>query len=173
LILHFGVKTLWISAAVALTGCAAVDWESFKAPDSSVFAPKSVAALRDTTLKPVTAEDLVDAGGNCAAPFASASAASGQPASAGAPPPLSAGVGLDMTECEVVKRLGPPERVEIGTNERSERTLTMTYTRGSRPGLYQFVSGRLNTMERGPEPEPPPKPARKPAPKPKQPRTAT
>jgi hypothetical protein len=168
--LHFFVKTLWISAALALSGCAAVDWESFRAPDSSVFAPRSVAALRDTSLKPVTAEDLVDAGGNCAAPFASATADPSAPAS---PPPISAGVGLDMTECEVVKRLGPPERVEIGTNARSERTLTMTYVRGSRPGVYQFVSGRLNTMERGPEPEPPPKPARKPAPKPKQPRTAT
>jgi hypothetical protein len=172
LILHFAAKILWISGAVALSGCAAVDWESFKAPDSSVFTPRSVAALRNTSLKPVTAEDLVDASGNCATPFASASAASGEPASTSAPP-ISAGVGLDMTECEVVKRLGPPERVEIGSNERSERTLTMTYTRGARPGVYQFVSGRLNTMERGPEPEPPPKPARKPAPKPKQPRTAT
>jgi hypothetical protein len=81
------------------------------------------------------------------------------------PPPagtplIAGGVGLQMTECDVVNRIGPPERVEIGQNERSERTATLTYIRGARPGIYGFVGGRLATIERAPEPPPAQRPAR-------------
>jgi hypothetical protein len=61
-----------------------------------------------------------------------------------------------------VKRAGFPERVELGTNDRKERTATLTYMGGPRPGVYSFVDGRLKSMERGPEP-PPSKVAKKPA----------
>jgi hypothetical protein len=123
------------------------------------------------------AEELVDGEGRCASsPMASAA-----PATEGAgadpittptnPAIATGGVGLGMTECDVVKRAGPPEQVTIGTNERSERTLTLTYTKNVRPGIYNFVAGRLVSIERAPEPPPPPKPVRparpaKPKPKP-------
>jgi hypothetical protein len=80
------------------------------------------------------------------------------------------GIALGMSECDVVKRAGPPEKVTIGQNEGAERTLVLVYTRSTRPGIYRFVAGRLATIERIDEPPPPPKPARpaKPArPKPK------
>ena len=78
-------------------------------------------------------------------------------------------IALDMTECDVVKRAGQPEQVDFGTNERSERTVVLTYLRGARPGIYRFAAGRLTSIERAPEPpraaqagaakpQPPPKP---------------
>jgi hypothetical protein len=83
-------------------------------------------------------------------------------------PPSAGGIGLDMTECEVVSRAGPPEKLDFGTNERSERTVVVTYIQGPRPGIYRFTAGRLTSVERAPEPPAPPKPVRpqkKPPPK--------
>jgi hypothetical protein len=68
-----------------------------------------------------------------------------------------------MTECDVVKRAGIAEKVEIGANGRSERTATLTYLKGQRPGIYYFTAGRLASMELAPEPPAPAKPAKKPA----------
>jgi hypothetical protein len=65
-----------------------------------------------------------------------------------------------MSECDVVKRAGSPEQVQIGANDRNERTAVLTYIRGPRPGIYHFTSGRLTLMERAPEPPPQPKPVR-------------
>jgi hypothetical protein len=59
-----------------------------------------------------------------------------------------------MTECAVVLRAGPPERFEVGTNERGERTVVLTYIRGHRPGVYRFAAGRLYSIERPPGPPP-------------------
>jgi hypothetical protein len=36
----------------------------------------------------------------------------------------------------------------------------MVFFAGERSGSYQFTSGRLSSLERGPEPPPPPKPER-------------
>ena len=125
--------------------------------------------MRDTSLRPVTGEDLVDTEGRCGG-VATAPEAVEEPTAqqAGVPQLVGGGIGLDMTECEVVKRAGPPEKVDFGTNERSERTVILTYIRGVRPGIYGFTSGRLTSIERAPEPPAPPKPARpqkKPPPK--------
>ena len=57
-----------------------------------------------------------------------------------------------MTECEVVRVAGYTDRVEIGGNERGQRTVTLTYLSGDRPGIYRFVGGRLASMERVAEP---------------------
>jgi hypothetical protein len=57
-----------------------------------------------------------------------------------------------MTECEVVGIAGPAGKVEISTNERGERSVVMTYLQGAHPGIYRFVSGRLKSIERAPEP---------------------
>jgi hypothetical protein len=75
-----------------------------------------------------------------------------------------------MTECAVVRALGAPEKVEIGANERGERTARLLYNRGDRPGLYSFTSGHLTQIERvaeaapaKPQKKPPAKPVRRPA----------
>jgi hypothetical protein len=107
-------------------------------------------------LRPVTAADLVDPQGQCAG--GQATAAQG-------------GIALEMTECEVVGRAGPPGNVQIGTNERGERSLTLTYMGGPRPGIYRFTGGRLYAVERGEEP-PSPEPAKPKKPAPKKPKSA-
>ena len=90
----------------------------------------------------MTPADLVDANGSCAG-----TAASGEGV-----PMIPAAIALEMSECDVVKRAGIAEKVEIGTNERRERTATLTYLQGQRPGIYHFTAGRLAAMELAPEP---------------------
>ena len=152
-------KLLWLpAAAFALGACSSIDYESFRAPDLSVIAPKTMATLRETALKPVTNEDLVDTEGRCpGVPFGPDPNLPGD-AQQNSNPALPGAIGLDMTECEVVKRAGHPTRVEFGTNERGERTVVLTYMSGQRPGIYSFASGRLKSVERVAEPAPPPKP---------------
>jgi hypothetical protein len=70
------------------------------------------------------------------------------------------GISLAMTECQVVGVAGYTDRVEIGVNERGERTVKLTYLSGDRPGIYNFRGGRLATMERVAEPPAPTKPQR-------------
>jgi len=170
---------LALPAAFALGACALPDFDSFRAPTAdAIFRPLSVTNVKDRVLPPVAPDDMVDASGRCAGAYVSpAESAADQPGSqpmtvqqAGVPMIPSA-VALEMSECDVVKRAGFPERVEIGANERNQRTATLTYTGGTRPGVYQFVDGRLKSMERGPEPVAPARPAKKPAkpaPKPRQ-----
>ena len=55
----------------------------------------------------------------------------------------------------------PCPGTEIGANDRNERTATLTYINGQRPGIYNFTAGRLSSMERAPEPAAPAKPAKK------------
>jgi hypothetical protein len=78
-------------------------------------------------------------------------------------PMIPAAIALEMSECDVVKRAGIAEKVDIGTNDRRERTATLTYTKGQRPGIYQFTAGRLASMELAPEAPGSAKPAKKPA----------
>ena len=68
------------------------------------------------------------------------------------------GIALQMTECEVVRVAGNTDRVEIGANERGQRSVTLTYMSGPRPGIYRFLGGRLASMERVAEPPQPKKP---------------
>jgi hypothetical protein len=94
--------------------------------------------------RPVTTADLVGPEGQCA------SAGPEQaPAESGAAPMLG-GITLQMTECDVVRRAGPVEKIELGANERGERSLVLTYLRGPSPGLYRFAGGRLVSIERVP-----------------------
>jgi hypothetical protein len=108
------------------------------------------SATPATELRPVTAADFVDPQGRCAGVTADGSGIRG-------------GIALEMTECEVVSRAGPPGNVEVGANERGERSVTLTYTSGPRPGIYRFASGRLVSIERGEEPPPEPTKPKKPA----------
>jgi len=160
-------KISLLALTLALGACTLPDIDSFRAPDTTTFfRPLSVTNLRDKALPPVTAEDMVDASGRCAgavAPPASDDQSSGQTnvsLQVGGVPTIAGAIALDMTECDIVKRAGLAEKVEIGSNERNERTATLTYILGPRAGIYHFAEGRLKSMERAPEPPAPPKPAK-------------
>ncbi len=153
----FAARITMLSAgpvlALCLGACALPDADSWRPPDASaMFRPMSVTNYKDRTLPPVTAADLVDANGSCAG-----TVAGGEDV-----PMIPAAVALEMSECDVVKRAGIAEKVEIGTTERRERTVTLTYFKGQRPGIYHFTAGRLAAMELAPEPASA-KPAKKPA----------
>ena len=117
----------------------------------------------------MTQDDLVTSDGRCAAvepavaqttdgSAPSLPASSDALAGQGPLPNMQSGVGLSMTECQVVQRTGAPERIDISA-EGQERITTMTVTRGSSPGLYRFRGGRLVSIERIDVPAPP-KPAK-------------
>jgi len=91
----------------------------------------------------ITPSDLVGPDGQCQ----------------GAPEPAAVprGVGLSMTECELVATAGVPEQINIGASEGGDRRAVLTYGKGDHPGIYTFVSGRLKIIERvaaPPRPEP-------------------
>jgi hypothetical protein len=90
----------------------------------------------------VTASDLVGPDGRC-------EGVSAEPAAA------PRGVGLTMTECELVTVAGAPDQVNLGANEGGERRVVLTYSKGDHPGIYTFVAGRLKIIERLPTPAKP------------------
>jgi hypothetical protein len=163
--------------AVGLAGCSSVDLTSFRLPTAGdLRLPAMNAPVPVEARKPVPAEELVDSEGRCASsPMAAAEtapeAASSDPVTTPTNPALAVGgIALGMTECDVVKRAGPPEKVVLGTDERGERKVILTYTGNMRPGVYTFTAGRLVTIERAPEPPAaakPTRPARPTKPKPK------
>jgi hypothetical protein len=124
--------------------------DSFARPDWLSYS----GGKEDFSLRPVSANDLITAQGQCANP-AAAPPSGDDPAGAQQGMPLVAGgIALQMTECDVVLRIGHPEQLEFGTNERGERTVAITYLRGNRPGVYRFARGRLVSIERPPGPPP-------------------
>ena len=138
-----------------------------KRPDWTTFS----GAKGEFSLRPVSSEDLVSADGQCAgagltAGSANSTAGGGQQSAALVP----GSVALQMTECDVVRRAGTPEKVDLGADERGDRTVVLTYTRGPLPGIYRFIGGRLAVIERAPGAPPAaatkpqkPKTAKKPA----------
>lgn len=127
--------------------------------------PVSVRAL-----KPVGPGDLVDAQGFCAAaapapaPAAQGSEVGAAPVAPPVGPAVPGPVGLEMTECEVVAAIGPPQSVNLASDDRGARKVTMIFMGNERAGTYEFIGGRLKSLERGPEPPaPPPDPKKKPA----------
>jgi hypothetical protein len=145
-----------VLGALALAGCAMPDFDSFRSPDAAtIFRPMSVTNSTERTLSPVTAQEMVDAEGRCAGAWTAPAGSEGALAPEQGPgPAVSSGIAIDMTECDVVKRVGAPDQVAIGSNQRSERTATLTFLQGARPGIYHFTAGRLTLMERAPEPPP-------------------
>jgi hypothetical protein len=103
------------------------------------------------TPTPVTTADLVSSQGQCPLP----PLAPTQSAMAGEAHAEPGGIALEMSECEVVHRTGPVEKMELGTTGRGERSLVLTYLKGPWPGVYRFTAGRLVSIERAPAaPEP-------------------
>lgn len=155
------------TAAVAACSSSMPDFSQFKLPNAQAFLPSNsdtyVPPASARAFKAVGPQDLVDGQGLCAGMVRSAEVASGSDAAAGAapapaPPSMPGAVGLDMSECDVVRAVGQPQMVNIGTNERGERRVMMTYSNSERAGTYEFVSGRLTSLERGPDQPAPPKP---------------
>lgn len=137
----------------------------FASPDWAKF----TGGERKTFTRPVTPDDLISAEGACAgsgpATTTALANADGDAAPLDAPPPppgVTGGIALAMTECEVAKRAGNPQRVEIGA-EGGERVATLTYMEGPWPGIYRFKAGRLASIERVEVPEAPKKKPAKPA----------
>ena len=153
------ISFLVLLATTALAGCGG-SMDSFTDvrlfPNSgNMFSSRDwgrapTAAEISLTAK-TTPEDYVDANGACV----SAPAAAAEPAAAGTnPAPLGAGgVGLGMTECQVVQRAGAPNSVDIGA-ENNARKAVLTYAGGTWPGIYTFVDGRLKVVDRIAAPEP-------------------
>lgn len=122
---------------------------------------------RDFSVRPVTQADLVGPQGQCAdaGPDPGAAGEDGQPNAA---PVVQGGIALQMTECEVVQRAGGPDGIQFGSNP-GERSVVLTYTHGSRPGIYRFAGGRLYSIEGVTESPAPAKPQKKSAPAKKRP----
>ena len=102
---------------------------------------------------PVTPNDLVGANGGCA-PLPAAPPVQAETSNqAVSPAPdaaslLGGGIGLGMTECEVVYRAGAPSSVQLGTRPDGIRTATLRFDGGPRAGVYRFEAGRLMEMDR-------------------------
>lgn len=118
------------------------------------------AAPDGLSVAPAAASDLVAADGTCQGGGAADAATAGPDAAAAPPPP---GIGLMMTECQLVAAAGPPDNVEIGAGQSGERTAALTYLKGERAGIYRFVEGRLKVIDGVPAPAKPTpkKPVRK------------
>jgi len=155
-----------IVAAVAVAGCSlGPDMSEFRLPNKNTFVPTSTAAYVGPVSQsgPVGPSDLVDGQGYCAA-GAQAPTQGSSEAAATAGVPRS--VGLEMTECDMVRALGPPQATDVGV-ESGTRTVVLTYHSGDRPGIYRFFAGRLKSIEQGDEPPPAPAAKKTPAKKPK------
>jgi hypothetical protein len=107
-----------------------------------------------TPNKPVTSEDLVSADGLCPGMTPPNGPADAPTAS------TTAAVALGHTECDVVRGIGAPDSVNLSNNPRGDRVAVINYSKGQRAGIYTFTSGRLSSIERGPEPVAPPKAAK-------------
>jgi hypothetical protein len=142
-----------VAAAVAAGGCSMMpDMSEFRLPNRNTFLPSSTAAYVGPVSQTgaVGPNDLVNAQGACGP----GAPTQGSPeASTTASIPRS--VGLEMPECDIVRALGQPSSVDIGT-ESGMRMAVLTYRTGDRPGIYRFYAGRLKSIEQGADPQPAP-----------------
>jgi hypothetical protein len=146
-----------LGALVALCGCSSFDTTGWFPKPVDVFGTRmgySYSDLGDVKRNgPVTANDLVDNNGSCPRSVAAASPAPDNTAAVGNDSGLiGGGVAIGMTECDVVQRLGQPNSVNLGTNPNGLRNAVLTYSGGSRPGVYRFEAGRLTEMDRVEQP---------------------
>ncbi len=166
-----------LAAAVALSGCADVDWSS---PQAWFAKPLDVSGRKagytfselqesKQQQRPITANDLVNSNGSCPPPAVAPapSPAPGSPVAAPAAPAvgtaalLGGGVALGMSECDVVFRAGQPSAVQIGSMPNGDRTAVLTFNSGPRAGIYHFQRGALREMDSVPMAAAPPQTVKK------------
>jgi hypothetical protein len=142
------VRAVTASAVLAVGACDSSHLADFapKAPRFVDFSPLPTNPTRPAYM--LGPPNLINPDGTCA------------PSQVALPP--GTGIALEMSECDVIERVGQPSNVDIGTNRAGERTAVLTYLQGERPGIYRFVAGRLKTIERVAEPAAPARPAKKP-----------
>ncbi|WP_027551423.1 MULTISPECIES: hypothetical protein [Bradyrhizobium] len=109
--------------------------------------------------KPVRADDLVSAEGACPG-MAPVGAPGDANASTEPSAPSGGTVALGHTECDVVRGIGAPSNVNISNDAGGRRVVVVTWLTGPRAGIYTFTSGRLSSIEAGPEQAPAPKPVK-------------
>jgi hypothetical protein len=160
----FGGIALGLVAAILLTpaigGCSSdigLSNVTFSPPKSEGPARKPdwttfSGNKNEFTLRPVRAEDLVAADGQCVPAPGTVVAGTEEPVLPAGTPTVQGAIVLQMTECDVVRRAGLAEKVDLGRNERGERSAVLTFTRGPWPGIYRFAGGRLVSIERLPAP---------------------
>jgi hypothetical protein len=155
--------------APGLAGCSGAgsdlfsrDAEWFSRPGRVFIRNISIESPPLTPDKPVTNDDLVSADGSCPGMAPPPGAADANAQAGGAPPPQPTGgsVALGHTECDVVRGIGAPDSVNLSSGPGGERVAVVTWSRGARAGIYTFSSGRLSSVERGPDPVPEPKQAK-------------
>jgi hypothetical protein len=166
---------LLVLAAPLMAGCSSTasmfssdllskdaDW--FSRPGRVFIRNVSIETPPLTADKPVTPDEFISADGQCpgmAPPGAPVDANALTDGSTAAPTSRPGAVALGHTECDVARGIGAaPDNVSLSNNARGDRVAILTYSRGSRPGIYTFTSGRLSSVERGPEPVGQPKTAK-------------
>ncbi len=176
-----GRVVLALALAGVLAGCTDMDSGWFAKPVNLLGSRNlgySYSQLGETKQeRRITADDLVDANGACPRFASPAPAAPANPDGSPAAPfgtaaQLGGGIGIGMSECEVVSRIGAPSAVDLGRTPNGDRTAVLTFQAGPRPGIYRFVGGKLTEMDRVAEAPPPPhpeKPVKKKAAKTKKP----
>jgi len=156
-------------AAPLMAGCSTgsdllskdADW--FSRPGRMFIRNVSIETAPLSADKPVTPDDLISADGMCPgmAPPGAPADANALSDAAAAPTSKPGAVALGHTECDVARGIGAaPDNVNLSNNGRGERVAVLTYSRGPRAGIYSFTSGRLSSVERGPEPVGQPKTAK-------------
>jgi hypothetical protein len=150
-----GMSVCLLGSVLATSGCntdgtAGVKfWDPHAQPDwavSSIDKDKPLARAGSIS-------EIIDSSGRCMADsFSAVKDPAADQGKAVHKPLAPTAIALDMSECEIVKRAGPADRINISVDERGERAATLTYADAVRPGLYRFRSGRLFSIERLPEP---------------------
>jgi hypothetical protein len=160
---HLGQLSMLLALAPVIAGCSGTsdllskDAEWFQRPGRLFIRNISIDSAPLNPNTPVAAADLVSADGACPGMGpADAQALTDGPAGAPAAP-VGGSVALGHTECDVVRGIGAPDSVNLSANAGGERVAVVTWSRGSRAGIYTFNGGRLSSVERGPEPVAQPK----------------
>lgn len=146
---------LLLGNVFAVSGCNTGGTGSLKLWDPHAQPDWAVASIdKDKPLaRAGSISDIIDSSGRCMADsFSAATDPAADQAKAAHKGLAPTAIALDMSECEIVKRAGPANRIDIGINERGERIATLSYTDAIRPGLYRFRSGRLFSIEGLPAP---------------------
>jgi hypothetical protein len=154
---RIGTMALLAAVPLVLAACSGPDLSQIKIPkvDAGTLVSPNFNEFqkREESRGPVKQSDLVDASGRCAESGAGQKpdiAGGGQGSEAATAPaaPTLQPIALKMTECEVVRAIGSPQDVMVGSNERGDRAVKLEFRTGERSGVYHFVDGRLVSIER-------------------------